>query len=137
MGCDIHYVVEKKIEGEWIGIMRKYPISGFAGDRDYAFFAEIAGVRGVSDTTVYPRFIPHGISKLALHEITREGPDGHSHSWMSIKEFSESALRVNPDRFQDPYDSAHPWEALFGGPIFLDTDEDKIEDYRIVFWFDN
>lgn len=137
MGCDIHFVVEKKIDGEWIGIMRKYPRAGFVGDRDYEFFTEVAGVRGRSDTAKYPRFLPEGISKLSLNEIISYGTDGHSHSWLPIKEFSEIALRVNPDKFPNPYDKEQPWEKLFGGPIFLNTSEDKIEDYRIVFWFDS
>jgi hypothetical protein len=137
MGCDIHYVVEKKIDAEWVGIFKKWPRSGFAGERDYEFFTEIAAVRGRSDTAKYPQFLPKGISRLALHEIIHDGTDGHSHSWMPIKEFSEIALRVNPDKFPTPYDKEQPWEKLFGEPIFLNTDDDKIEDYRIVFWFDN
>lgn len=134
MGCDIHFVVEKKINDKWIGIFKKWPRSGFVGERDYDFFAEIAAVRGSSETSSYPRFLPEGISDLALAEITHDGTDGHSHSWMTIKEFSEAKLRVSPDRFKRPDE---PWEELFGDPIFLNTDKDKIEDYRIVFWFDN
>lgn len=136
MGCDIHYVVEKKVEGKWVGQFSEWPRSGFAADRDYEFFAELVGVRGKSTRNNYPRFLPPGVSELALTKAIDRGCDGHSHSWMPITEFSEIAVAVSPSRFKEA-DKKQPWEALFGNPIFLNTDDDKIEDYRVVFWFDN
>lgn len=137
MGCDIHYVVEKNVKGKWLGIFKDSPQNGFAKERDYDFFAEIANVRGQSTLNHYPKFLPTDIGELALYQILECGTDGHSHSHMSIKEFSEIALKVKNSRFKTEYDIKYPWELLFGNPYFLNTDDDKIEDYRIVFWFDN
>ena len=138
MGCDIHFVVEKKINGRWIGIFKEYPRSGFVKDRDYDFFAAIAGVRGSHPLfNNHPRFIPADISELSLYAIAEGSTDDHSHSWMTIKEFSEIALTVNPDRFVTEWDKKEPWEPLFGRPLFLNRSADRIEDYRIIFWFDN
>ena len=137
MGCDIHYVVERNVQGSWIGLFGKHPRAGLAGERDYEFFTELAGVRGSSKTQRYPQFIPAGISELALYEVTQYGSDGHSHSWMSVKDFSEIYMRVNPKQFERDWDKEHPWEVVFGKPYFLNRDEDKIEEYRVIFWFDN
>jgi hypothetical protein len=137
MGCDIHFVLERRKPradlGGWIGVYasdhaigRRCPIA----QRDYDFFAEVAAVRGRSDTSVYPRNLPEDISPLAWEEYIRHATDHHSVSHMTPAEFVAAYRRANPiqDESRIPYDAYD----LLG----LDDFEGQYE-FRVVFWFDN
>lgn len=146
MGCDIHYVVERKFNNTWVGVYAKYETPSFltrredgpAGDwsarykrapvfseRNYGFFNLLAGVRGGSG--VVPVGLPDDMSELANVISTEDGSDGHSHSWLSYREWchryalaSGRALTEN-DRLD--------WIA--------GCDDEDFDNYRVVFWFDN
>lgn len=122
MGCDIHWIIEKKksaIRGDssegWVGVAIKYhtpnlPIqteipAGFntysrpvISDRHYGFFAALAGVRGDGP---YPRGLPNDLSDLARMDIDDYGADGHSHSWATLREFIMTWLKTSMPQVHD------------------------------------
>lgn len=126
MGCDIHTVIEEKVDGRWVGVaasdrMKDRPVYA---QRDYSFFGRVANVRG--DGPNYPQNLPRDVSDLAWHLYMRCPTDHHSASHMSLEKFCEIH---NAER---PKESRTEWavEDLTG----IDKDEGK---HRIVFWFDN
>ena len=102
MGCDIHYVLERKTkDGKWLGIYTTdgLPYNGpesrpLPKRRDYYFFAEIANVRGESrhGDARNPKGIPDDASDLSKECVTTWGVDGHSHSHLSAADFCQSWL---------------------------------------------
>lgn len=136
MGCDIHYVVERRRKGtaKWLGVLstRYVKSRDGAGTRDYGLFAELASVRGRTDTGSHARFIPYDISELALDEIAIDTTDGHHHSYMMIEEFISCFRRSRSEEYKPRYEDCEYWD-LFG----LDSEQLELFDYRIVFWFDN
>lgn len=184
MGCDIHFVIEKRIEDQWVGVyshshtphfmpegewilrhrhalrlskdaerddeasFEKQPDICYATDsylrrpvfagRNYDWFALLAGVRGDGPES---RGVPDDISDLARIEIDSWGEDGHSHSWDNLAQF----LRL----WIQSLDGSEPEIAeiiaafVQGGDSssqvlrrLVDT-WDPIEDFRVVYWFDN
>ena len=102
--------------------------------RNYDFFAKLAGVRGDGPE---PKGAPDDASELARMMIDQDGPDGHSHSWDTLKDFIFKWLVSAGD------ESAAT--AVAGA---LEGDEKILahvagvwpEDmnlYRVVYWFDN
>lgn len=99
MGCDIHIVVERKWEGRWVGLRTDQGVTdgGYdgrsadwvraaVGQRNYAFFARLAGVRGPGPE---PLGIPGDASDLSLMLLSDWEGDGHSFSYLPLKEFAE------------------------------------------------
>lgn len=132
MGCDIHIVLERrKIDSrDWVGVYTtdthpKHRIQ--IAQRDYDFFAEVAGVRGRTDTTMHPRNLPEDVSDLAWQEYMRSPLDYHSPSHMGVDEFCKAYLKANPD-------AARPEFAAYD---LLGADTDDRFEHRVVFWFDN
>lgn len=91
MGCDIHTFSEKKINGKW-EFQKSIDI-----DRNYDLFSILANVRngygfaGVKTGEGFisisnPKGIPFDASKEYEKEVEEWGGDGHSHSWLTIKE---------------------------------------------------
>lgn len=141
MGCDIHIVLERKLPNrEWIGLWTsdEFPPNGVGrgnrpmiAQRDYGFFAEVAAVRGRSDTSKYPQNIPEDVSRLAWAQYMQAPTDHHSASHLSAEEFVAAYLRVNPE--SDRHRPAHALYDLLG----IDADYPEGAEYRVVFWFDN
>lgn len=154
MGCDIHIVVERRVGGKWIGVNPMPSITtrkikkddlGFAmplaTDRNYDRFARLASVRGEGEK---PRGLPPDISDLTRLEVAGWGGDGHSHSWLSLKDAARIWLETewlrdktfDPDSYEAKYPEAHYFgcEAVDAGGS---ERYGKIDDYRVVFWFDN
>jgi hypothetical protein len=82
------------------------------------------------------------LSELSLYHIVKWGTDGHSHSFLSMKEFCEVFVEVDAKQkdqgfsiFKRDWDREHPAYALF--EIEIDEADERIDDYRVVFWFDN
>ena len=142
MGCDIHAFYEIKVDDEWIG----YGEADFG--RNYDFFARLANVRNYSAGKITPIDIPRGlpddVSKLvALHSNSWD-VDGHSHSWISsdeytliMTEFKPETLKSGMNKWSPPgglylfSNDFHSWSLHSGEyPEFL-------QDFRLVFWFDN
>jgi hypothetical protein len=156
MGCDIHIVVERKWEGRWVGLRtdQGFGRGGYNGEetdwvypdigqRNYAFFARLAGVRG--DKYVETFGIPGDASDLTLMMTDRWGSDGHSFSYLPLKEFAErwcakdeAFITTMAAERLDGKDRAYARlldRASIG--MFDPYDDMDVEDFRVVFWFDN
>lgn len=156
MGCDIHIVVERKWDGRWVGLRTDQGSvrGGYNGEetdwvypdvgkRDYDFFARLAGVRG--DREVKTFGIPGDASDLSLMLLAQWEGDGHSFSYLPLKEFAERWCAED-----EAFIAARAVERLEGkdrayarlldrasiGTFDLYDDMD-VEDFRVVFWFDN
>lgn len=133
MGCDIHYILEVKKYDKWVGIASdlQYNKDAKADSRDYRFFSELAGVRSYEENSRNPLGIPVDISDLSRHYIEYMDDDGHSHSYMPLKEFFSI------------YKSLYPEENVNSDKMFAlwlsedDEEEATYENYRVVFFFDN
>lgn len=165
MGCDIHIVVEKKWNDRWVGLRelgfmtvderdpifredrdgRRFPVRYVASpawSRNYDLFAEIAGVRGAGPE---PRGMPDNASELTQMLSEQWGCDGHSHSWLLMDEalpiFIKHQLgeRWMVDAARNNVLSgeararAEALDVLFG----IEYGDAPLDDFRIVFWFDN
>lgn len=102
MGCDIHGYAELIHNGKWVcaslfGIDlfcdedcgSKLRLIDVTGERDYQSFAQLCGVRDITGRCTpisYPRGLPLDISDEIKHEADSWGSDGHSHSYVSLKE---------------------------------------------------
>lgn len=127
MGCDIHTVIEQKVDGRWIGVSASDRMKGrpIYAQRDYAFFGQIANVR--ERGAHYPRNLPRDVSELAWHLYMEAPTDHHSASHMPLDQFCEIHNQENPKDSRTEY----AVEDLTG--IY----SEKGEMYRVVFWFDN
>ncbi len=138
MGCDIHIVLERRELpcGDWIGLYSSdvYQIVGKnlrVKNRDYSFFAEIAGVRGSPGPEgYYAKNLPKDVSALAWHEYMKAPADHHSASHCSADVFCGCWLRMHPNN--PGIRTEYALEELLG----IYPDEGDFE-YRVVFWFDN
>lgn len=109
MGCDIHFFVERKVDGGWVScdkwerddgyVSVKYE-DEFYGDRNYSLFAILANVRngfGFAGTPTGTGFVPisqpRGIPEDVCPEIREVyedyGRHDHSHSWLTVRELLE------------------------------------------------
>lgn len=107
MGCDIHIYVEKKEDGRWIPVdewvQDEYGISyvpyqkQIYDGRNYDLFAMLADVRngyGFAGVDTGNGFIPISLPKGLPDDVSDNiknvsdswGRDGHSHSWLTLKE---------------------------------------------------
>ena len=87
MGCDIHIVAERFVDGKYEAVKDVAFAEGVAPFdwRSYGMFGFLADVRNYSDVTpiAAQRGLPHELSIEAQHFV-----DGgyHSHSWLSVEE---------------------------------------------------
>ncbi|MEE9159961.1 MAG: hypothetical protein V3U60_16445 [Gammaproteobacteria bacterium] len=146
MGCDIHGVLERKVDGKWItsdtlsshhaaNRQKDASVNGWSLpaplDRNYDRFAALAGVRGDGPPA---RGLPDDLSETATLLADHWEANGHSHSWLPLPEAVQIMAdtefwRENegPDRFVRKY----PEDFFFG------VDKKNLSEYRFVFWFDN
>lgn len=139
MGCDIHFIVEEKIDNKWVGILATdkivYNLRPAGVHRNYEFFASLAGVRKeVGDSEEpYPKGLPGDVSELAILCIDESNGDAHSHSYCSGKEFCElfkkTSLFIEKKEEKD----------ILGVYVkeFEDCRFPASEDLRIIYYFDN
>lgn len=166
MGADIHLFLERKMKsGNWACVtnfdstVHLHGLDGAQGtsslnygyyklgQRNYALFGALASVRGDG---LEPRGLPVDVSEIVEEESESWSMDGHSHSWMYADEFISIYKQVWHDPDDDePLDEYHQMLLKDGkdvavaeflhkmcNPLVM-NDEDKAEDYRFVFWFDN
>jgi len=124
VGCDIHGWVEAKVGNKWVAVAELKD-----RNRNYERFAALAGVRDYDETSIErPEGVPKDVSDTAKFHIDRWGVDGHSHSYLPLKKaaeiFDETGTLDEFDALYDYFD------------IELREDE-SIDNYRLVFWFDN
>lgn len=159
MGCDIHIVLERKNHdsGRWVGI-RSYghfrsilltdlsdSASSLVGWKlkncDYDFFYALAGVRGEGPGGREPLGLPDDMSDLSDYELNNDS-DLHSHSWISVRELIPILLRVKEDKpipkIVEQVLIAHvPDVSVLQRWVDDDIDDENVDDWRIVFAFDN
>lgn len=138
MGCDVHAVFEVKVDDKW----EHYSIPNI--HRNYVLFEKMAGVRGdVSKAIVPPRGLPNDISIVTKIAANYWNGDAHNHSWLSSTEFKElynyHKSIANSDWWKIDVEQ---YGYLFenGFEDFEPRSESypkEIEDFRLVFWFDN
>lgn len=154
MGCDIHFVIERKLGDRWVGVYstestpRLPTIGGRMVDdlydryppfkeRNYAFFARLAGVRGDGPD---PLGLPEDVSDLAHLEFANDG-DMHSHSYLPYEEFlrrwdlsqgDETVAQMVAAEITDIAAAQRRRELLSGRYA-----DETLEDFRVVFCFDN
>jgi len=156
MGCDIHLFVETKDPaGGWVsrdiwlprdedGIIDAEDL--YEPNRNYDLFAILANVRNRSIDPLTPINGPRGFPDDASPEV-REAyewwdPDGHSHSWFTLRELLDFDWRktvVNKTMEQTYRELAGDfWTDTI--PRLIDLAKQhgvSHDDTRIVFWFDN
>ena len=115
MGCDIHFVVEKKAAtGRWVGVHASdygiYDGRLLSKRRNYCFFAELASVRGESSQGRQPLGLPKDMSDLT--DLIANGPtwtaDGHSFSYISAPEFLSAYRAALISEIQYYRSAVHP-----------------------------
>lgn len=104
MGCDIHMCFERlNYKNQWVTADRFvcdydddrgwfYAVDPIYSDRDYELFTFLAGVRNYYGREIpvnEPRGLPEDASPQTREYSDSYGIDGHSHSWMTVKELFE------------------------------------------------
>lgn len=133
MGCDIHVYVERRWLDRWVCVEAR---PEKASDRDYVLFANLAGVRGEGPD---PRGLPIDMSESTAYWANKWKHDAHSHSWLPLKDaiavWQAAKATWSP---LDAIQTKHPEWAFFGVEPRPEIDPtDTIDNYRVVFWFDN
>ena len=131
MGCDIHTVVERRVDDGWVA---EAIDMGDIRHRDYYVFESMAQVRG-SDGEA-PRGFPDDASDTTIM-LNKDGEtDWHSHSWLALDKAMRLYIRGktrNPWATDFDADKISVWN-VFGVEYEYPIPE---SDRRIVFWFDN
>lgn len=151
MGCDIHAYAEVKEKGKWT-------FSGLTPFdwRSYGMFGFLAGVRNYSkaEPIAKGRGVPADLSPEVKESEESWDMDGHSHSWVSLKELLDFDydkkfydMRVMRDgngaaEARSLEEAHHTTYREFLGEGFFEELEElkqlgKPENVRVVFWFDN
>lgn len=148
MGCDIHWVIERRFGNLWIGYLHdcgdllptyenqhKSASIHELGARNYRFFASLAGVRGDGPE---PNGLPEDISQLTAAMVSDWDGDGHSHSHLPLREFIMRYILSNEENIPKATSmklrGADPVEHWLAGRVYK---PDSLDDYRVIFWFDN
>jgi hypothetical protein len=162
MGCDIHVVLEYQLDdGQWMGINSYSAFPTVALDRtthvssretmfwkvtnrNYAFFASLAGVRGDGPE---PLGMPEDASPMARLRLGYS--DLHSHSYMSAMTFvnkwrgiDDRVAAVKRALRGEEMDVEEAAGLLGPLPFMFDREErpddaHPLDAYRVVFAFDN
>lgn len=162
MGCDIHYVIEKKFNDKWVGVYcsggspllltTKEAASNPFGNpvepwrsiynrrsafssRNYAFFGKLAGVR---DNGPPAKGLPPDMSELAYLCAGDWDGDGHSHSYDTLYAFCSKWLEVTDEKALAAVVGAEVSDQH--SPVFdflTGCSGKEAREIRVVYWFDN
>jgi hypothetical protein len=102
--------------------------------RNYPLFGKLSdGVRGHHGIT--PRTLPDDLSDLARMEIEGWASDAHSFTWLTLREaLPHFGAAYYPELMLDEDRHDKLLGKLF--EIYLE-EEQSIDDYRLIIWFDN
>ena len=110
MGSDIHIYTEIKksinSEDKWVNVdnwrynpyyqegnnnwERMLSVESIYSGRNYELFGILAGVRNRNNDSIDdPRGLPEDVSEVTKKESDRWDGDGHSHSWLTLRELKE------------------------------------------------
>lgn len=149
MGCDIHMCVELNDWG-WVPEKdteeRRWQLviaeAASYGERNYGLFGILAGVRDSRlPLLVEPRGMPDDASLAACAESARLGRDGHTHSWITLKEvldfdWSQPTPYTDAKTCGEVAEEFLAWaRSLVAGATRLARRDPA--NIRFVFWFDN
>ena len=131
MGADIHTMLEKEINGEWVLV--HVPHWNEAGERrNYDRFAKLAGVRGDGPS---PKGAPSDISKGAQYRLGKYGSDAHSVSYDTLIRFLDVCKETERDSTWDY--SSSKISAFCEHYLGIGFNNDEcVDDFRVVYWFD-
>lgn len=154
MGCDIHPIAEVRKEGKWTAVTsdvfplnewdREYYKKDFGKTpfhwRSYSMFAFLAGVRknyNNCEPLAEPKGMPDDASDVARELEEYWGIEGHSHSYLTLKEL----LEFDYDKTLEGEGEIVTYREELG-PLFFEHLEalktlGDPEDVRVVFLFDN
>lgn len=136
MGCDIHVSVEIKHKGKWLHYSQP------SMPRDYQMFALMANVRNSGDHTPISeaKGLPEDITDATKVIYSYDEADAHSESWLSSEEFTK-LIKTYLKKQRNDISFEHDYFGyLFGGVWEIEWKDEwpeGLEDYRIIFWFDN
>ncbi len=135
MGCDIHFHIEVKLEGEW----RHY--SHIWLPSNYSIFAKLAGVRNYDEVTPVsePKGLPVDATYMTIFDSKRD--NYHDFSWLNMDEIDEFEAWW-AGRYDNKWIECELYHCYLFGNTFTGwrkykDNYNKIEDVRFVFWFDN
>jgi hypothetical protein len=147
MGCDIHMQVElfdwvRSEDDEVERWTRVISEPAAFGERNYALFGVLAGVRCVDMPLIAPpRGLPDDVTAEVMSDAALIGSDGHTHSWVTLAEvaaFDWAQLSSFGDgsTCKATCSDFLAWvESIWTGPTRIARrDPAKI---RLVFWFDS
>lgn len=136
MGCDIHFVLERKeTDSEWVGLFSSDCLPWDARralrlkDRDYGFFGQLAHVRDNPSDGYYAQNWPKQPSRLAWLLFQQAPTDYHHVSHLPPDKFVAAWRRANPT--DEKFREGHALYDLLG------IESDDAAEHRVVFWFDN
>lgn len=138
MGCDIHIAFEVRKNGKWerVGPTQEeihelhgpeYFSHPLVVNRNYTLFSILAGVRGDGCRICKPKGFPEDASEEISYANQSYGSDGHSHSWLTLRELEEYKWDCSDEYEGKFHAKTIPELRKFGAP----------DDVRIVFFFDN
>ena len=132
MGANIHTMLEKEIDGEWVLVHVPHWNTG-ARRANYDRFAKLAGVRG--DGPV-PKGAPSDISKGTQYRLNKWGCDAHSVSYDTLIRFLD--VCKGTDREDFVYDDTWKYSDFCEHYLGMGFGKDEcVDDFRVVYWFDN
>jgi hypothetical protein len=172
MGCDIHMYIETRVgDGEWQADQHHQHIIDDDGDhyipavnatgRNYQLFADLANVRGEGMFGLEPLGLPDDVSDIVNKASDDWDVDGHSHSYISLKDFIKILKKHKEYNLKNKDERAfYNWDDIgeeedFPNYVSLVNyckrliDNHKAEaillgqkripplEVRLVFWFDN
>ena len=117
-------------------------------NRNYELFSALANVRGDGDGPD-PKGLPQDVSEYVDVEFQGWGMDAHSESWYSARDFvrvyTNIGVEVDEEKPLSPYvvslitDGGEDAVAKFlseKASVYV-PEEESVDLYRFVFWFDN
>jgi hypothetical protein len=141
MGADIHLFTEIKksinSEDKWVNVdnwrynpyyqegnddgERMLSVESIYSGRNYELFGILAGVRDRNNDMIDdPRGLPEDVSEVTKKESDRWEDDGHSHSWLTLRELKEYQ-GLHPVVKRSGFISAEAAELLDAGEETPDT----------------
>jgi len=138
MGCDINYVLEVNVDDKWIGIDSSIGYNTKMCYRNYSLFAELASVRGESSRNRLPLGIPITASELTFFLKEQMKVYTYSHSYIGMNELIEIFIEKNleSEKLFSDYEN-FGWEKMVDYMFDFLPEFGSINDYRMIFWFDN
>jgi hypothetical protein len=143
VGCDIHAYAEVKRNNEW------YFFGSIHFYRNYKLFGKLAGVRSIEPNPLAPdRGIPADASEITRMLYDRYTTDWHSASYATSEECKELEQWWDEENEREYYERCGGIGIKFSASSTFElkaSDEEldilkqlgDIQDYRMVFWFDN